>query len=151
MVPDTQEFTWRIEHVSARYPWLIAETDDGVVAGYAYATPHRERAAYRWAADVAIYVDPQHRSQGIGKELYGMLLELLARQGVRTVCGGVTLPNPASVALHEACGFELVGIYRRIGYKQGDWHDVGWWQLELEPDADGPPNELGPPAQLDDG
>jgi phosphinothricin acetyltransferase len=147
--PTALEFAERIERMAQCYPWLVAE-DDGVVVGYAYACAHRERAAYRWAADVAVYVAQQSRRRGVGRALYDALLALLARQGVRTVCAGVTLPNDASVGLHEACGFRPVGTYRRIGFKNGAWRDVGWWQLDLVPADDGAPPELGPPAVLEE-
>src|SRR5207248_8841347 len=104
--------------------------------------PHRERAAYRWAADVSVYVDPKRHRRGYGRALYRDLLALLAAQGLYIACAGVTLPNEASVALHESLGFAPVGIYRRIGYKLGAWWDVGWWQLSLrEPDGGAPPAE----------
>lgn len=138
--PDEQEMRRRIERTSARYPWLVAEVD-GRVAGYAYAGPHRERAAYRWAAEVAIYVDSGHRGQGIGRALYEELFERLRGQGLRMLCAGVTLPNPASVALHEALGFERVGVYRQIGWKAGAWHDVAWYQRPLGEDGSSPPAE----------
>lgn len=145
--PDADEFARRIESTTTRYPWLVA--DAGAVVGYAYAAAHRERAAYRWAADVAVYVAERSRRRGVGRALYAKLLTLLARQGIQVACAGVTLPNPASVALHEACGFQPVGIYRRIGWKAGRWRDVGWWQVELIPAGDGVPPEPGPPASLD--
>jgi phosphinothricin acetyltransferase len=143
--PGRDEFRQRIEKVSASYPWLIAE-DDGQPAGFAYASLHRERAAYRWAC---VYIDQAYHRRGIGRTLYETLFGLLRRQGLQVVCAGVTLPNSASVALHESFGFELVGIYRRIGWKAGSWHDVGWWELELVAPTDGPPPEPGPPARLD--
>jgi phosphinothricin acetyltransferase len=136
----------RIEQISSRYPWLVAEAE-GRVAGFAYAAQHRERAGYRWAADVAVYVGDGYRRRGVGGALYRELLALLARQGVRQVCAGIGLPNAASVALHESCGFQLVGIYRRIAWKLGSWWDVGWWQVGL-PGGD-PPAELGRPPRLD--
>lgn len=145
--PDGHEFTHRIERVTSRYPWLVAE-DAGLVVGYAYASRHRDRAAYRWAADVAVYIAPAHRRRGVGRALYRTLFELLTRQHVQVACAGITLPNDASVALHEACGFQAVGVYPRIGWKGGSWHDVGWWQLELTAASDGPPPEVGPPARL---
>jgi L-amino acid N-acyltransferase YncA len=144
--PTAVEMSRRITATSERYPWLVAEIDGGV-AGYAYASAHRDRAAYRWAADVAVYVDERARRRGVGRALYEALLALLTQQGVQTACAGVTLPNDASVGLHEALGFRPVGVYRRIGYKRGAWRDVGWWQLELPP-SDGAPAELGPPARL---
>lgn len=145
--PDGDEIARRIESLSARYPWLVAEAS-GEVAGYAHASPHRDRAAYRWAVEAAVYVGEGHRGRGIGKQLYRTLFEHLARQGFRTVCAGVTLPNPASVALHESVGFEPVGVYRRIGYKAERWQDVGWWQLQLPGRATDPPAEPGPPVRL---
>lgn len=135
----------RIKRVCLSYPWLVAISERDVV-GYAYAYRHRERAAYRWAADVAVYVALGHHRQGVGGALYRALLGLLGRQGVRRVCAGIGLPNEASVALHESCGFRPIGVYPRIGWKHGAWWDVGWWQLELP--GDDPPAELGPPARL---
>lgn len=145
--PDGTELARRIEALSARYPWLVAE-DDGRVVGYAYASPYRERAAYRWAVEAAVYVGEDQRGRGVGKRLYTALFDLVARQGFRTVCAGVTLPNDASVALHESCGFKPIGTYRRIGYKLGRWHDVAWWQLDLPDGAEDPPGEPGPPVRL---
>lgn len=128
--PDGAEFARRIETISSRYPWLVAEID-GEVAGYAYASPHRDRAAYRWAAEVAVYVGERHRGQGVGKVLYRALFDLLARQGIRTVCAGVTLPNDASIALHRAAGFDYIGVYTEVGFKNGAWGDVTWWQRPI--------------------
>jgi phosphinothricin acetyltransferase len=144
--PDARELRRRIECTERTHPWLVAETAGGGVAGYAYATAHRDRAAYRWAADVAVYVAPDQQGQGIGTRLYGDLLPLLARQMIRIAVAGITLPNEASVALHEAFGFKPVGVYRRIGWKAGGWRDVGWWQVELLAPSEGKPPEPGPPA-----
>jgi L-amino acid N-acyltransferase YncA len=142
--PTEEEMARRIATMSTTHPWLVAERD-GRVAGYAYASPHHARAAYRWAADVAVYVDASSQRRGVGRELYGALLALLARQRLQIACAGITLPNPASVALHEALGFAPVGVYRAIGFKAGAWHDVGWWQRRLQPATDGaPPEPLGP-------
>jgi L-amino acid N-acyltransferase YncA len=148
--PSEPEMRGRIAALTARYPWLVAE-DRGRVLGYAYASPHRDRAAYRWAADVAIYVAPEHQGRGVGRALYEALFELLGAQGVRMACAGITLPNEASVALHVRLGFQLVGSYRRIGWKLGAWHDVAWYQRPLATSAGDPPGELEPPVRLDDG
>jgi L-amino acid N-acyltransferase YncA len=145
--PSPKEIAGRIERISHTHPWLIAELD-GDRVGFAYASPHRERASYRWAADVTVYLAEGVRRRGIGRGLYEALLELLVRQGVHVACAGITLPNEASVGLHEALGFVPVGVYRRIGFKHGRWHDVGWWQRELVPAVDAPA-ELAPPARLD--
>ena len=146
--PSPGEMARRIAEVSTTHPWLVAERD-GAVAGYAYATPHRSRAAYRWATDVTVYIDHEQQRRGVGRELYGALFDLLRSQGLRIACAGVTLPNEASVGLHEALGFIPVGIYHKVGWKFGAWHDVGWWQLRLLPADDGPPPEPGPPARLE--
>ena len=117
-----------------RLPWLVAQDEAAGVVGYAYATRHRDRAAYRWAVDCSVYLRPDVRRRGTGRLLYASLLPLLQDLGYRRVHAGIALPNPGSVGLHEAMGFSLVGIYPRVGYKLGSWHDVGWWQLSLGPD-----------------
>ena len=144
---DAQRFAARIEATTRTHPWLVLDDGERAVA-FAYASQHRVRSAYRWAADVGIYVDAGHHGQGAGRRLYEALLDLLRRQNFRSACAGITLPNDASVALHRAFGFELVGIYRRIGWKNGAWQDVGWWQLALSPGDDGPPAELLEPQRL---
>ena len=135
--PGPAEMRRRIVGALAFAPWLVEERD-GIVRGYAYASKHRERAAYQWSVDVAVYVDEEHRRSGIGTTLYEKLFRLLRLQGFYAAHAGVTLPNAASVGLHESLGFRRVGVYRAVGYKLGGWHDVGWWQLELR-DRAGPP------------
>jgi phosphinothricin acetyltransferase len=146
--PTPGDFAERIGRISASYPWLVAERD-GNVAGFAYATSHRERAAYRWTAETSVYVDAAHQGQGLGRELYGALLGLLRRQRVYVACAGITLPNEASVALHESLGFTPVGTYRRIGFKAGAWRDVGWWQRMLGDETAAAPEEPLGPQRLD--
>jgi phosphinothricin acetyltransferase len=145
-VLDADAFAARITRLSATYPWLVAEVD-GRVVGFAYGAPHRERAAYRWAADVSVYIDPAHHRHGNGRALYEALFALLRTQRIQVACAGITLPNDASVRLHESLGFELVGVYRDIGWKAGAWRDVGWWQLRLLPPVDDgtSPSEPLPP------
>lgn len=135
--PSSEEMASRIRAVVAQWPWLVLE-DRGNVAGYAYATKHRDRAAYMWAVDTAIYIDDGHRGRGVGRALYMALFDLLRVQGYFKACAGITLPNPASVGLHTAVGFIEVGVYRGIGYKNGAWHDVGWYELALQPERDNP-------------
>jgi L-amino acid N-acyltransferase YncA len=142
--PGAAEFAERIARTAATHPWLVAERG-GEVAGYAYACQHRSRAAYRWAADVSVYVAAGQRRTGCGRALYDELLRRLRGQRFQVACAGITLPNEASVALHESLGFVAVGVYRRIGWKAGAWRDVGWWQLELEPPGEGRPAEPRPP------
>lgn len=146
IAPTAQQFAARIDETSRRYPWLVLE-DDRRVAGYAYASQHHPRSGYRWAADVAVYVDPAWQGRGAGRRLYETLLGLLRRQGLRSACAGITLPNDASIGLHRALGFAHVGTYRDIGWKAGAWRDVSWWQLQLAPSAsddDRPLEPLGP-------
>ena len=142
--PDEVEMAARIEKISRRFPWLVDEAD-GAVTGFAYASPHRERAAYRWAVEVTAYVRERFRGRGIGRALYTELFERLRAQGIIKAYAGIALPNPASQAFHESMGFTLVGIYRKIGYKLGAWRDVGWWQLAVQPEVD-PPAEPRPPC-----
>jgi L-amino acid N-acyltransferase YncA len=144
--PTADELATRIERIHRTHPWLVAEVNNRVV-GFAYGSPHRERAAYRWAADVSVYIERASHRRGIGRALYGALFDMLRAQRLLTACAGITLPNDASVALHESFGFVAVGVYRRIGYKAGAWRDVGWWQLELaRTDGDPPPEPEPPPA-----
>lgn len=138
--PDAGEMAARIERSRASHAWLVAERD-GEVLGYAYATAFNERPAYRWSAGVSVYIGESARGQGVGRALYNALFERLRERGFRMACAGVTLPNEASVGLHESLGFERVGVNREIGWKHGAWHDVGWFQLELAPAGEGPPPE----------
>ncbi len=146
VAPDATDMSARIAAHAGAHAFLVAERG-GRVVGFAYACPHRARAAYRWSADVSVYVEASAHRQGVGRELYGALLDLLRRQGIRRVHAGITLPNPASVSLHESFGFTPVGVYRGVGYKFGRWRDVGWWQLDLAPthaDDAVPEEPLGP-------
>jgi len=147
--PGAAEMAARIERTRATHPWLVAEPAGEVVA-YAYACPHRERPAYRWAVDVSVYVGSDRRGQGHGRALYEALFDRLRRQGIHTACAGITLPNEASVGLHEALGFEQVATFRRIGWKAGAWRDVGWWQLQLALAGDDDlAGDGAPPAEPD--
>ena len=128
--PGIEDMAGRIATYGASHAWLVAEVD-GQVAGYAYGSPHRERAAYASSCDVAVYVDPAHSRRGIGRALYAALFPLLAQKGSHAAFAGIALPNEASIGLHEAMGFTPVGIYREVGWKLGGWRDVGWWQRLL--------------------
>lgn len=141
--PAEHEMRRRVERTLERLPWLVFERG-GKVVGYAYAAEHGSRAAYRWSVDVSIYVHESARRTGVGRALYRSLFAVLVLQGYYNAYAGVSLPNPASVGLHEALGFQPVGIYRGVGYKFGAWHDVGWWQLSLR-ERTGSPE---PPADL---
>ena len=135
--PDAAELARRIERIGSQYPWLAASSD-GRVIGYAYACENRSRAAYRWSVDTAAYLDVSAQRRGVGRELYRRLFALLGAQGYVNAFAGITLPNAASVGLHKSMGFALIGVYRRVGYKLGAWHDVGWWQLVIADGAENP-------------
>ncbi len=132
--PSTDEMRARIARTLERTPWLVVELE-GTVRGYAYATRHRERPAYDWTAETAVYVDESFVGMGVGRTAMTALLELLRLQGFHLAVAGITLPNPASVALHQALGFHEVGVYPAIGWKLGRWHDTGWYAMELGPRA----------------
>ena len=136
-IPSVSEVERRIRTVSEQYPWLVCESQAKVL-GYAYASRHHDRAAYRWSVDVAVYLSESNRGQGVGTALYTALFALLRIQGFFNAYAGITLPNPASVRLHQRFGFEPVGVYRRVGYKAGGWHDVSWWALPLRLPEDSP-------------
>ncbi len=138
--PGAARFAERIADTATNYPWLVAECG-GEVVGFSYACPHRARPAYRWAVEVSVYVAAEGQRRGHGRTLYLELIERLRKQRFHVACAGITLPNDASVALHESLGFVAVGVYRRIGWKDGSWRDVGWWQLELQPPGAGKPAE----------
>jgi L-amino acid N-acyltransferase YncA len=144
--PATAAMAARIEAVLARAPWLVQTDAEGAVVGYAYASRHHERAAYQWSVDVAVYIHAAHHRRGVGRALYEKLFALLRLQGYYVAHAGITLPNAASVGLHESLGFEPVGVYPAVGWKFGAWRDVGWWRLQLQTLAATP----APPLPLAD-
>lgn len=145
--PGAGEMARRIEATLRTHPYLVAAAGDDIL-GYAYATAHRGRAAYRWCAEVSVYIAAAARRRGVARALYERLFELLRRQRYVNAYAGISLPNPASVALHERLGFAHLGTYRAIGYKHGHWHDVGWWSLRLR-DPEDPPRDPIAFAALD--
>lgn len=137
--PDAGEIAARM--AGPIHPWLVAE-DDGSVLGYASTSPMRGRAAYRWSVETGIYLAPEAQGRGIGRRLLAEHLDLLERQGFVTAIAGIALPNEASVALHETLGFTLCGIERGVGFKLGQWIDVGRWQRDLAPRSRSPSKPL---------
>ena len=131
-LPTRQEFETRIREITSQYPYLLWE-DAGKAIGYAYAHRQMGREAYQWNAELSIYLDPSFTSRGLGKKLYLALMALLKKQGVRTVYGGVTIPNEKSERLHRGLGFGCLGIYHHTGYKCGAWHDVAWFEKGIAP------------------
>lgn len=129
-VPTTDEFAARIAKSLSAWTWLVAY-QDGCCVAYAYGHSHRERAAYRWSAEVTIYVDVNHRKRGVGRRLYEQLFKDLADLGYCNAYAGVTQPNEASMALHRSVGFDYIGTFRSVGRKFDQWHDVAWFQRKL--------------------
>jgi phosphinothricin acetyltransferase len=136
--PDAAVMSRRI---SDSVSWLVS-TRDGEVTGFASATNHRARAAYRWAVDCSVDLRPEEQGRGTSKLIYGRLFDELRALGYVQAFAGIALPNPASVGAHESMGFEPIGVYRQVGFKLGRWHDVGWWQLTLTPPPEAPAEPL---------
>ncbi|OWK30581.1 GNAT family N-acetyltransferase [Sphingomonas mucosissima] len=141
--PDMPQMRQRMAASDGLYPWLVAASgagEDAAVVGYAYAARFRERAAYRFVVETSIYLASSVQRQGVGRLLYGTLIATLRAQSFTQAIGAIALPNDRSVALHEAAGFRRAGTYREVGYKQGQWVDVGFWQCELN-------ESMVPPAE----
>jgi phosphinothricin acetyltransferase len=137
VAPTIEQIQERIGRITGDYPWLVGEID-GQIIGYVYASGHHERAAYRWSVDVAVYVAAGQQRRGVGRILYEALFSILREQGYYKAFAGITLPNPASVGLHESLGFRPAAVFRGVGHKFGRWLDVGWWQCELQPERGNP-------------
>lgn len=127
-VPSEKEFTRRIHSYSLEWPWIVCEID-GVIAGYAYASRYRERVAYQWSVECSVYIHDDHQRSGIARALYTALFSILKKQGYRNVYAVINLPNERSVAFHESMGFQWFATYEKVGYKLGQWKNVGWWRL----------------------
>ncbi len=145
-VPSVDEIGDRIASTLKQHPWLVCELD-GMLAGYAYASAFRARAAYQWTAETTVYIHADFQRRGIARALYSSLLAVLREQGYRSVIGVIALPNEGSVRAHEALGFRKVGVLEAVGYKAGAWRDTGWWQLILRP-PEASPRPPRPIAQL---
>jgi L-amino acid N-acyltransferase YncA len=148
--PSVEEMARRIADISSRYPWLVSSNSRQIL-GYAYASRHRQRAAYQWSVEVSVYVDGAHHGSGIGSALYDALFKILVDQGFCTAYAGITLPNPASIALHEKKGFERIGVFKDAGFKLNAWHDVGWWQRSLRGRSSAPGIPIDFPTWVKEG
>ena len=130
VLPTAAEFARRIGDTLKEYPYLVLE-EAGKPIGYAYCHRQRERAAYGWNGELSVYLAPEARGRGLGALLYTQLMELLSLQNVKTVYAYVTLPNPASEALHKNLGFVLSGVDQNTGYKNGSWHNVACYSKAI--------------------
>jgi L-amino acid N-acyltransferase YncA len=146
--PEAGALRARIDAAAGLYPWLVGEETDGTLLGYAYAAAFRSRPAYRFTVETTIYLHRAACGRGLGARLYAPLLAALEDQGFTQAIAAITLPNPASVRLHERLGFAAAGTYRQVGWKLGGWHDVGLWQRPLAP-AGTPPAEPRAPRLAD--
>lgn len=146
--PDAAEMARRMDGEGGLYPWIVAE-EDGAVVSFAYASRFRVRLAYRFCAETSIYVARDARGRGLGRALYGALFDIMRRQGFTEAMASITLPNAASVAVHEAFGFRPMALYPRIGWKFDRWWDVGFWQATLTSAVGEPPKELIPAREMD--
>jgi len=127
-VPTVEQFSNRIQGYLEEWPWLVCETNEELIAGYAYASRYRERAGYQWCVEVSVYIQEKFHHCGIGSALYNTLFKILKIQGYRNVYAVINLPNETSVKFHERLGFEFFALYKNVGYKLGSWKNVGWWQ-----------------------
>ena len=135
--PTAEAWRERIAKVTTRYPWLVALDDHEEVAGFAYANTHRDAPSYQWSVNTSVYIRDDQRGRGLGKVLYARLFDELAGLGNVHAFAGVALPNPASVALHDAVGFRHLGTFEKVGFKLGQWRDVAWFQRPLQTPPDG--------------
>lgn len=136
-VPSEQAFAERMRNYLQTWPWLVCEVD-GNIAGYSYATRYRERTGYQWCTESSIYIKDEFKGTGMAKALYSALFEILKRQGFRNVYAVINLPNDRSVVFHESCGFSWFATYENVGYKLGQWKNVGWWRLQINDYSDEP-------------
>ncbi|OPJ60304.1 GNAT family N-acetyltransferase [Clostridium oryzae] len=136
-VPTVEEFKDRMRNIQAKYPWLVYEVD-GKIAGYAYASPFHVRAAYDWSVNFSIYIKPEYHGRHIGRTLYKALIEILKLQGYCNAYSLITMPNDKSEGIHKNFGFTTMGLCKDVGYKFGQWHDVKWYELQMQPHPEKP-------------
>lgn len=140
-VPSVESFQNRMKSIMDFYPWLVCEVD-GEIAGYAYASKHGERAAYRWSSDLSVYIDNKFQRLHIATNLYDELINLLKKQGIFTLYAAISTPNPKSEAFHESYGFKKIGEFKNVGHKMGKWLDVTWYDLQIAEYSENPQEPL---------
>ncbi len=146
VVPSLGDFRSRLDGIMSTCPYLVCEVD-GRVVGYAYASEYRSRASYRWNKEVTVYIHPDYHRRNIGRALYTAMIEILKKLNIGNLLAVITLPNEGSTKLHESLGFKPCAVFNNVGYKQGKWHQVGWWELSLLDDVSKIPDEPIPFAE----
>ena len=136
-VPSVEDFQIRVISNLEERPWLVCEINNEI-AGYAYAGKHRDRKGYQWCTEPSVYISDKYYGLGIANALYTALFDILKIQGYVNAYAVITLPNDRSIAFHKKFGFEYLTTYKKIGYKLGQWHDVGWMQYEVNPHKENP-------------
>jgi phosphinothricin acetyltransferase len=140
-VPDEESFWKRIQEIMTELPFLVCEID-GRIAGYAYASAYRSRASYRWTKEVSVYVHPDFHRRRVAQALYTSLNEMVRYQGIADLLAIITIPNESSVAFHEQFGYRKCGEFLKVGYKLGQWQNVGWFELFLQDEAQSPKDRI---------
>jgi len=140
-VPSVEDFQQRIISNLEERPWLVCEINKQV-AGYAYAGKHRDRKGYQWCTEPSVYISEKYFGFGIANALYTALFDILKIQGYVNAYAVITLPNDRSITFHKKFGFDYLTTYKKIGYKLGQWHDVGWMQYEVNPHKEDPADPI---------
>jgi phosphinothricin acetyltransferase len=140
-VPDEESFWKRIQEIMTELPFLVCEID-GRIAGYAYASAYRSRASYRWTKEVSVYVHPDFHRRRVAQALYTSLNEMVRYQGIADLLAIITIPNESSVAFHEQFGYRKCGEFLKVGYKLGQWQNVGWFELFLQDETQSPKDRI---------
>jgi phosphinothricin acetyltransferase len=147
IVPDEESFWKRIQGIMDELPYLVCEID-GRIAGYAYASGYRSRASYRWTKEVSVYIHSDFHRKRIGHALYTSLNEMVRFQGIADLLAIITMPNESSVAFHENFGYRKCGEFAKVGYKQNQWQNVGWFELFLQDENEAPKNRILPLCEI---
>jgi L-amino acid N-acyltransferase YncA len=141
IVPDEDSFWERIQGIMAELPYLVCEIN-GRIAGYAYASGYRSRASYRWSKEVSVYIHPDYQRKRVAHALYTSLNEMVRYQGIADLLAIITMPNEPSVAFHEQFGYRKCGEFSKVGFKLGQWQNVGWFELFLQDESQAPKNPI---------
>jgi len=149
IVPDEESFWERIQGIMAELPYLVCEID-GRIAGYAYASGYRSRASYRWSKEVSVYIHPDFRRKRVAHALYTSLNEMVRYQGIAVLLAIITLPNEQSVGFHEDFGYRKCAEFSKIGFKMGQWQNVGWFELFIQDENESPKDRILPLNEIVD-